>query len=119
MSPEPAILNRQEVDLFARAMYYVATVDGVDPRELATIREFCAAAGAADVAEGIEATQFRPPEALMVLETSDKRRLLLKALFALVKADGMISQPERLRLLAIADTLGLSHALDELERAVA
>jgi tellurite resistance protein len=110
-----SILSKSEVDLFARAMYYVATVDGVDPREVKVIKDFCKEAGHPELSNEIEKTKFRPEEAAMVLETSDKRRLLMKALFVLVKADGVISQPERTRLLSIADTLGLSHALDELE----
>lgn len=119
MSAETAILNRHEVDLFARALYHVATVDGVDDREVAVIKEFVEDAGFPDLLDGIEKTAFRPAEAALVLETTDKRRLLLKALYVLVKADGVITQAERLRMLSIADALGLSSSLEELEASVA
>jgi tellurite resistance protein len=108
-----------EVDLFARALYYVAAVDGVDPRELEVIRQFVRDAGYPDLVTGIEQTRFRPEEAALVLTTTDKRRLLLKTLFVLVKADGVITQPERLQMLHIADVLGLAQSLDEIEKTVA
>ena len=112
------VLTQHEVDLFARALYYVATVDGVDERETAVIKEFVSDAGFPELIDGIEATGFRPEEAALVLQTSDKRRLLMKALFVLIKADGVVTQAERLRMLSIADVLGLSQSLENIEDAV-
>ena len=113
------ILSRAEVDLFARAMYFVASVDGVDDSEVAVIDEFLKDAGYPDMINNIDKTVFHPAEVPTVLETTDKRRLLLKVLFVLIKADGKVTDAEKMRILAIADTVGLADALDELEASIA
>ena len=112
------ILSRAEVDLFARAMYYVASVDGVDEREVAVIDEFLKDAGYPDMINNLDKSVFHPAEVPTVLETTDKRRLLLKVLFVLIKADGVVTVAEKKRIFAIADTVGLTSSLDELEASI-
>ena len=113
------ILTRAEVDLFARAMYFVASVDGVDEREVAVIDEFLKDAGYPDMIKDIDKTVFHPAEVPTVLETTDKRRLLIKVLFVLIKADGVVTDAEKHRIISIADTVGLADSLDELEASIA
>lgn len=114
-----SILSLAEVDLFARAMYFVASVDGVDEREIAVIDEFIKDAGYPELIKDLDKSVFHPSEVATVLETTDKRRMLLKCLFVLVKADGVITVAERLRLFDIAEKIAMTNALDEIEASVA
>ncbi len=113
------ILSRIEVDLFARAMYFIASVDGVDDSEVAVIDEFLKDAGYPEMIKELDKSVFHPAEVPDVLETTDKRRLLIKVLFALIKADGVVSAGEKQRITAIADIVGLTDSLDELEASIA
>ena len=104
-------LRPQEVEVFARGLWYLATIDGdADSREEALIKEFLAETGSelswTDVTRG----DFAPIEAANLLETSFLRRIFMKLAVALVHADGVYTDNERKAIGEFADVFGLSNA---------
>jgi len=101
-------MNPEEVEVFARGLYYLADVDGIDERETALITEFLSESGSALTLDNLGG-KFHPLEAAMGLEASYKRRFFMRAAMALVRADGTFSAEERKAMGAFADAFGLSN----------
>jgi tellurite resistance protein len=112
-------LRPQEVEVFARGLWYLATIDGeADDREQAMIREFLEETGSdlswAEVTRG----DFAPLEAANLLETTFMRRIFMKLAVALVHADGVYTDNERHAIGEFADVFGFNNAeFGELEQA--
>ncbi|MBK8261989.1 MAG: TerB family tellurite resistance protein [Nannocystis sp.] len=107
---DTAGLSPEEVDIFARGLYFLASADGIEAREADLIAEFLRDTGSPITLEELGALSFSPIEAAQVLEASFLRRIFVKAAIALVKADGHFSDAERRALGEIADVFGLSNA---------
>ncbi len=103
-------LTPEEVDVFARGLYFLATRDGIDPREEKLIKEFLEEAATELTWKDLESSAFSPLEAAQVLETTYLRRIFVKAAVALVKADGHYSDNERRALGEIADAFAIDNA---------
>jgi tellurite resistance protein len=103
-------MDAEVVDVFARGLYYLANVDGLEDREQKLIEDFLTEAGSATKFADLKGTSFSATEAAMVLETSFLRRVFVKAAVALVKADGVFSDAERHAVGEIADAFGLNNA---------
>lgn len=101
-------MDAHEVEVFARGLYYLADVDGIDARETALIEEFLKESGSALTLGDLEG-KFHPLEAAIGLEASYKRRFFMRAAMALVRADGTFSAAERKAMGAFADAFGLSN----------
>jgi tellurite resistance protein len=104
-------LRPHEVEVFARGLWYLATIDGhADPREEALIKEFLADAKStlswADVTRG----DFAPLEAANLLESSFLRRIFMKLAVAVVWADGVYTDNERKAIGEFADVFGMNNA---------
>jgi len=112
-------LGPQEVEVFARGLWYLATIDGeADAREEAMIREFLDEAGSklswAEVTRG----DFAPIEAANLLETTFLRRIFMKLAVAVVHADGVYTDNERKAIGEFADVFGFNNAeFGEIEQA--
>lgn len=98
------------VQAFARGLFEVAHVDGIETREEQLIREFLRDAGSTLKFEDLAALPFDADELALALETSYFRRLFVRTAIALVKLDGVFSDGERHILGEIADAFGLSNA---------
>lgn len=104
-------MTPEEVEVFARGLYYLANQDGIDQREIDLIVEFLQETGSELTIDMLkEDPSFDPLEATQVLQTTYLRRIFLKAAVALVKADGIYSDAERHALGDIADAFGISNA---------
>jgi tellurite resistance protein len=104
-------LTLEEVDVFARGLYYLASVDNhVDEREAKLIEEFLGETGSTLTLDELKTRQFSLYEAVQVLETTFLRRIFVKAAIALVHSDGVYSDEERHALGTVADVFGLSNA---------
>ena len=103
-------MDADVVDVFARGLYYLANVDGLEDREQKLIEDFLREAGSETKFADLKGTSFSATEAAMLLETSFLRRVFVKAAVALVKADGVFSDAERHAIGEIADAFGLSNA---------
>ncbi|MCA9705582.1 MAG: TerB family tellurite resistance protein [Myxococcales bacterium] len=103
-------LTPEVIEVFARGLYHLANVDGMDQREERLIREFLEETGSAMKFEDLAGSAFSATEAAMVLETSHIRRVFVKAAVALVKADGVYSDAERHAIGELADAFDLSNA---------
>jgi DnaJ-domain-containing protein 1 len=103
-------LTPEVIDVFARGLFHLANVDGIDAREETLIREFLAETGSSLAYEDLASSEFSVVEAAMVLETSHIRRTFVKAAVALVKADGVYSDAERKAIGEIADAFDMSNA---------
>ena len=103
-------LSPEEIDVFARGLYYLANVDEMDPREEKLIREFLAEVGSDLTFEGLEDSSFSATEAALMLETSYLRRIFIRAAVVLVKADGRFTDNERRAIGDIADAFGMSNS---------
>jgi tellurite resistance protein len=103
-------LTPEVIDVFARGLFHLANVDGIDERETKLIREFLEEAGSETRYEDLKGSEFSVLEAAMVLETSHIRRVFMTAAIALVKADGVYSDAERKAIGELADAFDLSNA---------
>jgi len=103
-------LSREHAECFARGLYYLASVDGIDDRERKLIDEFLIEAGRPIEYAHLAELGFSATEAASVLETSWIRRVFLKVAVALVRADGVYSDNERRAIGELADAFGLSNA---------
>jgi tellurite resistance protein len=104
-------LTPEEIDVFARGLYYLASVDNnVDDREVQLISEFLQETGSALTLEEVRQRQFSFYEAVQVLEKTFLRKIFVKAAIALVRADGQYTDDERRALGTIADVFGLTNA---------
>lgn len=103
-------ITPEEAELFARGLYFLASVDGIEEREEKLIRDFLDESGAALKYEELEGTSFSPIEAAITLSSTFMRRVFVKAAIALVKADGRFSDAERHAIGEIADAFGMSNA---------
>lgn len=103
-------LSPEVIDVFARGLYHLANVDGIDEREEKLLREFLTETNADLRYEDLAGASFSATEAAMVLETSHIRRVFVKASVAMVKADGVFSDAERHALGEIADAFEMSNA---------
>ncbi len=110
MSEQSGGLEPQEVEVFARGLYFLANQDGIDQNEENLIKEFLEEAGSDLKFEEMKSEDFSAVEAAQMLETTYLRRIFLKAAIALVKADGVYSDKEREALGKFADAFGLSNA---------
>ncbi|HEY8377926.1 MAG TPA: hypothetical protein VIK91_15625 [Nannocystis sp.] len=109
MESQQGSLTPEEIDVFARGLYYLASVDGIDPREEALIAEFLREAGATTSLDELKDTTFSKYEAVQVLEKTYLRRIFLKTAIALVHQDGRTSLAEKIALAELADVFGLSN----------
>lgn len=103
-------LSPEATELFARGLYHVANVDGIDNNEEELLREFLTESGCELKYEDLAEGGFSMHEAAMLLETSFQRRIFIMAAIAMIKADGEFSTAERHALGEIADAFGLSNA---------
>jgi tellurite resistance protein len=103
-------LTPEVIDVFARGLFHLANVDGIDEREANLIREFLQETGSALAYDELQSSEFSVMEAALVLETSHIRRTFMKAAIAMVKADGVYSDAERKAIGELADAFDLSNA---------
>jgi len=111
-------MQREQIEVFARGLYHLANVDGIDDSEIAVIKDFLREVEAPDVMEGLEDSTFDLNEAYDMLETSFLRRIFIKSSIVLVKADGKLSDAEREAITEVADAFGQLELLSELEEEV-
>ena len=109
-TPGDGGLTPDVIELFARGLYHLASVDGIDDKETHLIKEFLAESGAAISFESLADSQFSATEAALTLETTYLRRVFVKAAVALVKADGIFSDAERHAIGELADAFGMTNA---------
>jgi tellurite resistance protein len=112
-------LRPQEIEVFARGLWYLATIDGAsDPREEALIREFLEETKSTLTWAEVTRGDFAPLEAANLLESSFLRRIFMKLAVALVHADGVYTDNERKAIGEFADVFGMSNAaFGEIEQA--
>lgn len=103
-------LTPEEVEVFARGLYHLASVDGIEDRERKLIEEFLAESGSDITFDELEKSSFSAAEAALLLETSYLRRIFVRVAVALVKSDGKFTDGERHALGDIADAFGMSNA---------
>lgn len=111
-------MSPEEVDVFARGLYFMASVDAdVDAREVKLIEEFLRETGSELTLDELKTRQFSFYEAVQVLEATYLRRIFVKAAIALVHSDGVYTDEERRALGTLADVFGLTNAeFGELEQ---
>ena len=104
-------LSPHEVEVFARGLWYIATIDGeADPREEALIKEFLEDAGSQLTWTEVTRGDFTPFEAANLLDTTFLRQIFMKVAVALVWADGVYTDNERKAIGEFADVFGMSNA---------
>lgn len=103
-------LTPEHADVFARGLFHLANVDGMEEREETLIKEFLDESGSTISFDALKDSAFSALEAAMVLDTTWIRRVFVKAAVALVKADGKFSDAERHAIGEIADAFGMSNA---------
>jgi hypothetical protein len=109
-----AMMTSDQIDVFARGLYHVANVDGIDAGELALINEFLEEMGAKEIAKALPKSSFHVAE-LAVLETAFLKRVFLKTCLVLVRRDGVVSDAERMIIAQLAAYIGLARDLPALE----
>ena len=109
MESQPGSMTPEEIDVFARGLHHLASVDGIDPRETELIAEFLRESGSSIGLDDLQGSAFSKYEAVQVLDKTYLRRIFLKTAIALVHRDGHVSQAERRALAELADVFGLSN----------
>ena len=107
-------LTREQIEVFASGLYQIAVCDGVDGREVEIVEEFLRDTGASELVAQLSKLDFDPARAYRVLETSWLRSLFLRAALLVVRADGVVSEPERETVKWIADAFGIAGGYDGL-----
>ena len=102
-------MTADEIEIFARGLYWLADRDGIHEQEITLIRDFLQEAGSELTIDDIKGG-FSPLEAAQVLEATYLRRIFLRAAVALIRADGVYSDQERHALGELADVFGISNA---------
>lgn len=108
MESQQGSLTPEEIDVFARGLYHLASVDGIDPRETELIAEFLRESGASIGVDDLKDSSFSKYEAAQVLDKTYLRWIFLRAAIALVHRDGQYTIGERRALAELADIFGLS-----------
>lgn len=103
-------LSPEVIETFARGLFHLANVDGIDESEEKLIREFLDETGSGLKYEELKDSSFSATEAAMALETSHIRRVFVTAAVAMVKADGVYSDAERQAIGELADAFEMSNA---------
>ncbi len=88
------MMTVDQVDVFARGLYHVAGVDGVDAAETALIHEFLKDAEHPELEKDLPESGFHVAE-LAALETNFLKRVFLKACLVLIRSDGKITDAEK------------------------
>lgn len=109
------MLTPEKIDVFARGLYHVANVDGVDPKETEMIQSFCKEAGQPELAKALPSSNFHVSE-LAALETTFLKRTFLKACLVMIRRDGKITQAEKMLVMQLALNLGLEDEFDALDQ---
>lgn len=110
-------LSPDIIEAFARGLYFIAAIDGIEPREADLLSNLLRETESTLTLEHLPSTEFGPQELAIALETSFLRRVFIRAAVAMVKADGRYSDGERRALGQIADAFGMSNAeFGELEQ---
>lgn len=108
MESEQGTLTPEEIDVFARGLYHLASVDGIDPRETELIAEFLRDTGASIGLDDLKDSSFSKYEAAQVLDKTYLRWIFLRTAIALVHRDGQYTPGERRALAELADIFGLT-----------
>jgi hypothetical protein len=114
MSEDNGAMNREQAEAFAQGLYHLASVDGIDAREVQLIRDFLVETGHPDLVGQLGTGTFDLGKPARVITTTFLRRVFLRTAIALVKADGNISESEGSALRDAAERLGLMADLEEL-----
>ena len=104
------LMTKDEAEIFAQGLLWVARVDGEDASETKLICEFLTDAGYGELSEGLSCDEFKPHH-LLCLGNSHLRHVFLKTAVNLVWADGKISEPEVDALYALSASLGMEREL--------
>ncbi len=103
-------LPHDTIEAFARGLYYVAAVDGIEPREEDLLRNLLRETDSPLSFDDLGSRDFGPTDVAVALETSFLRRVFIRAAVAMVKADGRFTDGERRALGEIADAFNMNNA---------
>lgn len=98
--------NIEQVDIFARGLYWISAIDGVDDSELDVIREFLQDMGEPALMETLTKVPFDVRMLAMSLQSRHERELFLKSAILLIRADGIITDEERGALAQVSEAFG-------------
>ena len=104
------MMTKDEAEIFAQGLLWVARVDGEDDSETKLINEFLDDAGFGELVEGLSCEEFQPHH-LLCLGDSHLRQVFLKAAVGVVLADGKISEAEIDALHALSSSIGMEREL--------
>jgi len=108
------IMRPEQAAAFARGLYWLANIDGIDDREVEIVRAFLAEVGLPELLAELPGSEFDATWAAEALPTMFLRRVFLRAAMALVAADGRFSPEELEALRSVAICFGQEPHLDEL-----
>jgi tellurite resistance protein len=108
------IMRPEQAETFARGLYWLANVDGIDDREVEIIRAFLAEVGLPELLTQLPGSEFDATGATQALPTMFLRRVFLRAAIALIGADGRFSPEEMEAIRSVAIVFGQEEHLDGL-----
>ncbi|MGK0358191.1 MAG: tellurite resistance protein [Bradymonadia bacterium] len=98
--------NHSRAIVFARGLYHVASIDGLNSREAAMIKAFCAHVGV-PIDTVFTDDPFDYAEAAQVLDSTWLRRTMIQAARLMVCLDGEVTAAERDALRSIGSALSV------------
>ena len=104
------LFTREEAEVFAQGLLYVAAADGEAAEERALILAFLKDSGHGDLGDLQPRESFRPVH-ISCLSDSHQRQVFIKVALALVSADRKVSRAEVDALYELAEALGMGREL--------
>lgn len=108
------LMRPDQAEIFARGLYWLADIDGIDDREVELIRAFLEEVGQRGLLGSLGKGAFDITAAAEALETSFLRRVFLRTAIVLLQADGEISPEELEAVRSVAIAFEQEEHLDEL-----
>lgn len=115
-SSSQQLMRPDQAEVFARGLYWLADIDGIDDREVELIRAFLDEVGQRALLGSLAKGEFDATRAADVLETSFLRRVFLRTAIVLLQADRAISPEELEAIRSVAIAFDQQEHLEELLR---
>ena len=113
-NPETSPITPAQAEIFARGLYFLADIDGIDDREVQLIRAFLEEVELPKLLRDLPGGAFDATAAGELLGTSYLKRVFLRTAIVLVRADGVLSELELAAIRDVADAFGEGEELDAL-----
>lgn len=105
-------LRPDQVRAMAHGLYWLAQVDGIEPKEKELIEQFLREGSVEIDLDSLAKIPFSLEELVYALDTRFLRKTFLRICVLLCQVDGEISEQEKTELRRVAQAVGVDEPLD-------